>query len=198
MGAQQIRQATIDSTLKAQARVVKVLAARVSEAEAQAAFFSTLAQGVRTTNFTTRQTLFVAMQALAPRLTAKQAETALGSILEKPADFVAPFAAAQFLPALTSRLDEAQVAAALLAALRELGEIQVGQTDDFVGSFDLPAKVEVLAQTIQALAPRLNDSQAEEALGPVLQQARRASQPNIRWAKALWALSGACGRWHAS
>jgi hypothetical protein len=175
----QFAQTTSPRALQELARAIQSLAPTLTDAQASLAFDPLLKQIGNTAFQPALQALARAIQALAPKLTEAQASQVLGPILKQFAqttDSVTLRAFVATIQALAPKLTDAQAQAALDLLLKEIGQTKPSdaqpQTKQDPASSDArqAAIARALAQSLQALASKLTEAQAQAALEPILKQ----------------------------
>jgi energy-coupling factor transporter ATP-binding protein EcfA2 len=163
--------------------VLQVLAAKLTEEQAQQALAPLLQLIGKTSDSDALGALAKGLRAVAARLTEAQAQQALAPLLQqqigKTTDPNALQTLAGALQALAAKLTETQARQALDALLQ-----QMDKTTD-------PDALQTLAMALQALPAKLTERQAQQALAPLLQQIGKTSDPNAlgALAKGLQALA---------
>ncbi|MER8777026.1 TIR domain-containing protein [Mesorhizobium sp. M0977] len=175
---------TIDpSSLEALAQALQALPANPSESKVQQAFEQLLR------NFRQRRTPFElqrmagAIRSLAPKLTEAQAQVALDPILQQIGETTDTSA----LQALGQALQALVTKQAAFETRQALGSVM----EQFGGQGTSPKTLRMGGHELQALAPKLTQAQAGQALDPVLYHLAYTTDPSVvqALAKALQALA---------
>ena len=157
-----------DPSARALAQGLQALAAKLTDAQAQAAIGTILATIKQTTSPFALGALAQGLQALPAKLTEAQAQAAIDPILAAIKQATDPYALgalAQGLQALPAKLTEAQAQAAIdpiLAAIKQATN---------------PYALLALAQGLQALPAKLTEAQAQAAIDPILAAIKQATNP---------------------
>jgi hypothetical protein len=194
----QIGQPTDRSALLSLAQALSALAPKLTETQASQAL-DTVLKRIEMGRFgpLVLRVLAQALQALPAKLSNAQGSQALDAVLKQLSEATAPDSLgelARALGALPAKPTEAQVSQALDPVLKQISETaeptlnpvlkQIGQT---TGVFSISP----LAQALQALAPKLTETQTQHALPAVVSSFAWAATDDetTEWARALVALS---------
>jgi hypothetical protein len=194
----QIGQPTDRSALLSLAQALSALAPKLTETQASQAL-DTVLKRIEMGRFgpLVLRVLAQALQALPAKLSNAQGSQALDAVLKQLSEATAPDSLgelARALGALPAKPTEAQVSQALDPVLKQISDTaeptlnpvlkQIGQT---TGVFSISP----LAQALQALAPKLTETQAQHALPAVVSSFAWAATDDetTEWARALVALS---------
>jgi hypothetical protein len=194
----QIAQPTDGSALLSLAQALSALAPKLTETQASQAL-DTVLKRIEMGRFgpLVLRVFAQALQALPAKLSNAQASQALDAVLKQLSEATAPDSLgelARALGALPAKPTEAQVSRALDPVLKQISDTaaptlnpvlkQIGQT---TGVFSISP----LAQALQALAPKLTETQTQHALPAVVSSFAWAATDDetTEWARALVALS---------
>jgi hypothetical protein len=194
----QIAQTTDGFALLPLAQALSALAPKLTETQASQALDPVLKRiDAKTFGSLLVRALAEALRALPAKLTNAQASLVLAVVLEEISEATIPGSLgeyAQALGALPAKLTDAQMSQALDPILKQISEAteptldpelkQIGQTTSVFA-------VAPLAQALQALAPKFNEIQVQQALSVVASSFGWAATDDgaTEWARALAALS---------
>ena len=146
-----------------------LLAANLTEAQAQQVLAPLLQQIGKTTDPDTLRALAEALRAVGAKLTEAQAQQALAPLLQqigKTTDRSTLAALAKAVQELVAKVTEGEAKQALAPLLQQIGKT--------TGRYNL----ELLAQALRAVAAKLTEAQAQQSLAPLLQQIDKTTDPD--------------------